>query len=138
MSTAIRKHGAHSAAGLPDGLDASVLDKVGNTPLVKLEALGRGLRSTIHIKLESENPGGSIKDRTALSMVRAAERSGELQPGATIVESTSGNTGIGLALIGRLTGHPVVVVTGDTISQEKLAALHSYVASTSQAHLRRA
>lgn len=59
-------------------------------------------------------------------MVRAAERSGELQPGATIVESTSGNTGIGLALIGRLTGHPVVVVTGDTISQEKLAALHSY------------
>ena len=59
-------------------------------------------------------------------MVRAAERSGELKPGATIVESTSGNTGIGLALIGHLTGHPVVVVTGDTISEEKLAALHNY------------
>lgn len=126
VSTAARKHGLHAAEASPDGLDASVLDKVGNTPLVKLESLGRGLGSSIHIKLESENPGGSIKDRTALGMVRAAERSGELKPGATIVESTSGNTGIGLALIGRLTGHPVVVVTGDTISQEKLAALHSY------------
>ncbi|MFJ4268545.1 PLP-dependent cysteine synthase family protein [Paenarthrobacter nicotinovorans] len=126
MSTATRKHGLHAMPAALDGLDASVLDKVGNTPLVKLEALSRGLGSSIHIKLESENPGGSIKDRTALSMVRAAERSGELQPGATIVESTSGNTGIGLALIGHLTGHPVVVVTGDTISQEKLAALHNY------------
>lgn len=126
MSTAIRKHGVHAAAPIPDGLDASVLDKVGNTPLVKLEALSHGLGSAVHIKLESENPGGSIKDRTALSMVRAAERSGELRPGATIVESTSGNTGIGLALIGHLTGHPVVVVTGDTISEEKLAALHNY------------
>lgn len=109
-----------------DGLEASILDKVGHTPLVALESLGRGLGSSIHVKLESENPGGSIKDRTALSMVRAAEESGELQPGATIVESTSGNTGIGLALIGQLTGHPVVVVTGDSISQEKLDALHSY------------
>lgn len=126
VTTAHRKHGAHAATVPPDALDASVLERVGNTPLVKLEALGRGLGSSIHIKLESENPGGSIKDRTALSMVRAAERSGELKPGATIVESTSGNTGIGLALIGRLTGHPVVVVTGDTISSEKLAALHSY------------
>ncbi|UVJ41693.1 PLP-dependent cysteine synthase family protein [Arthrobacter sp. CJ23] len=121
----VGRHGAH-AAEVPDGLDESVLARVGNTPLVALETLSRGLGSTVHVKLESENPGGSIKDRTALSMVRAAERSGELQPGATIVESTSGNTGIGLALIGRLTGHPVVVVTGDTISEEKLAALHNY------------
>ncbi|MHC6222540.1 PLP-dependent cysteine synthase family protein [Arthrobacter sp. MMS24-S77] len=112
--------------GVDAGLDASVLAHVGNTPLMLLEKLSRGLGSTVHVKLESENPGGSIKDRTALSMVRAAEKSGELQPGAMIVESTSGNTGIGLALIGALTGHPVVVVTGDTISQEKLAALHSY------------
>ncbi|MHC8609234.1 PLP-dependent cysteine synthase family protein [Paenarthrobacter ureafaciens] len=126
VTTAHRKHGAHAATVPADALDASVLERVGNTPLVKLEALGRGLGSSIHIKLESENPGGSIKDRTALSMVRVAEQSGELKPGATIVESTSGNTGIGLALIGRLTGHPVVVVTGDTISSEKLAALHSY------------
>ncbi|MFJ4027928.1 PLP-dependent cysteine synthase family protein [Paenarthrobacter sp. NPDC089989] len=126
VTTAARRHGVHAAMEAPDGLDASVLEKVGNTPLVKLEKLGRGLGSSIHVKLESENPGGSIKDRTALSMVRAAERSGELRPGATIVESTSGNTGIGLALIGHLTGHPVVVVTGDTISEEKLAALHNY------------
>lgn len=104
----------------------SVLAQVGNTPLVRLETLARGLGSTVHVKLESDNPGGSIKDRTALSMVREAERSGVLKPGATIVESTSGNTGIGLALIGALTGHPVVVVTGDSISAEKLAALHRY------------
>ncbi|MCA4135593.1 PLP-dependent cysteine synthase family protein [Arthrobacter sp. M4] len=107
-------------------LDTAILDKVGNTPLVRLEIIGKGLPSEIHVKLESENPGGSIKDRTALSMVRDAERSGALRPGATIVESTSGNTGIGLALIGALTGHPVVVVSADTISDEKLAALRNY------------
>ncbi len=147
MSTTTGNRGRHAAEFAPDGFrgavpggaskdravlnksileSGSILEKVGNTPLVRLEALGRGLGSSIHIKLESENPGGSIKDRTALSMVRAAEESGELRPGATIVESTSGNTGIGLALIGRLTGHPVVVITGDTISEEKLAALRSY------------
>jgi cysteine synthase len=110
----------------PAGDADAVLARVGNTPLVPLDVLSRGLGSTVFVKLESENPGGSIKDRTALSMVRAAERSGDLQPGGTIVESTSGNTGIGLALIGALTGHPVVVVTGDSISSEKLEALNRY------------
>ena len=95
----------HVAPITDSGVDAdAVLARVGNTPLVLLDVLSRGLGSTVFVKLESENPGGSIKDRTALSMVRAAERSGELQPGGTIVESTSGNTGIGLALIGALTG----------------------------------
>ncbi|MBT2512262.1 cysteine synthase family protein [Arthrobacter sp. ISL-30] len=126
MTTVAPKHGAHRSSSPAIPLDNSVLEKVGNTPLVLLEHLSRGLGSSIHIKLESENPGGSIKDRTALSMVRAAERSGDLKPGATIVESTSGNTGIGLALIGTLTGHPVVVITADTISEEKLAVLHNY------------
>ncbi|WCI08018.1 cysteine synthase family protein [Arthrobacter sp. OVS8] len=118
--------GRHTVAELrPNDADA-VLAQVGNTPLVRLTAVARGVASAVYVKLESDNPGGSIKDRTALSMIRAAERSGALQPGATIVESTSGNTGIGLALIGALTGHPVVVVTGDSISAEKLAALHRY------------
>jgi cysteine synthase len=129
MSTMTGRHGPPRHAGpVADlGADAgAVLARVGRTPLAPLEVLSRGLGSTVFVKLESENPGGSIKDRTALSMVRAAERSGELQPGGTIVESTSGNTGIGLALIGALTGHPVVVVTGDSISSEKLAALQRY------------
>jgi cysteine synthase len=119
--------GRHAVQEVDIAADAdAVLAQVGNTPLVPLNILSRDLGNTVYVKLESDNPGGSIKDRTALSMVRAAERSGELRPGATIVESTSGNTGIGLALIGALTGHPVVVVTGDTISSEKLAALHRY------------
>ncbi|MFC9772480.1 MULTISPECIES: PLP-dependent cysteine synthase family protein [unclassified Pseudarthrobacter] len=103
----------------------SPIGLVGNTPLVRLEALGAGLPSEIYVKLESANPGGSVKDRTALSMIRGAEQAGVLQPGATIVESSSGNTGIGLALIGALTGHPVIVVAGDTTSEEKLAVLRS-------------
>jgi cysteine synthase len=129
MSTMTSRHQPprHAAPVVDLGADAgAVLAQVGNTPLVPLHVLSRGLGSTVFVKLESENPGGSIKDRTALSMVRAAERSGELQPGGTIVESTSGNTGIGLALIGALTGHPVVVVTGDSISTEKLEALQRY------------
>lgn len=124
MSIMTGRHAVQAADVASDA--AAVLAQVGNTPLVPLDVLSKGLGSTVYVKLESDNPGGSIKDRTALSMVRAAERNGELQPGATIVESTSGNTGIGLALIGALTGHPVVVVTGDTISAEKLAALHRY------------
>ncbi|MFJ5699324.1 PLP-dependent cysteine synthase family protein [Arthrobacter sp. NPDC093139] len=128
MSTVTGRPEPRQAAAVVDlGADAgAVLARVGHTPLVPLEALSQGLGSTVFVKLESENPGGSIKDRTALSMVRAAERSGELRPGGTIVESTSGNTGIGLALIGALTGHPVVVVTGDSISSEKLEALRRY------------
>lgn len=117
----------HAAPAIDVEADAdAVLAQVGSTRLVPLETLSRGLPGTVFVKLESENPGGSIKDRTALSMVRAAERSGDLQPGGTIVESTSGNTGIGLAFIGALTGHPVVVVTGDSISSEKLEALQRY------------
>ncbi|WP_394940758.1 PLP-dependent cysteine synthase family protein [Psychromicrobium sp. YIM B11713] len=102
---------------------------VGNTPLVEVQGLGLPAgceRSRVLLKLESTNPGGSIKDRTALNMVRTAEASGELRPGATIVESTSGNTGVGLALIGALTGHPVIIITGQDTSQEKIAALRQY------------
>lgn len=78
------------------------------------------------VKLEGRNPGGSSKDRIALNMIRTAEASGALAPGATIVEATSGNTGIGLALIGRLTGHPVVIVHAADVSDEKRKVLAAY------------
>ena len=89
-----------------------MLDLIGSTPMVRLGRLGRDLQAQVVVKLEGRNPGGSAKDRPALQMIRTAEAAGELLPGATIVESTSGNTGIGLALVGRLTGHPVVIVHG--------------------------
>jgi cystathionine beta-synthase/cysteine synthase A len=105
----------------------SVAALIGNTPLVELHALTRGLDDVrILVKLEGRNPGGSSKDRIALNMIRTAEAAGALAPGATIVEATSGNTGIGLALIGRLTGHPVVIVHSADISAEKRAVLAAY------------
>ncbi|AJT42610.1 PLP-dependent cysteine synthase family protein [Psychromicrobium lacuslunae] len=105
------------------------LAAIGNTALVEVTGLDLPAsvgRSRVLLKLESDNPGGSIKDRTALNMVREAELSGDLQPGATIVESTSGNTGVGLALIGALTGHPVVIITGQDTSTEKIEALRRH------------
>lgn len=115
------------------GVADSVLDLIGRTPLVRLHRLTAGLRAQVLVKLEGSNPGGSAKDRPALQMIRAAEVSGELAPGATIVESTSGNTGIGLALVGRLTGHPVVIVHGAGMSREKLALLALYGAELVEA-----
>lgn len=111
----------------------SVLDLVGSTPLVRLGRLTAGLAAQVVVKLEGRNPGGSAKDRAALQMIRTAEASGELLPGATIVESTSGNTGIGLAFVGRLTGHPVVIVHGPGMSREKLALLELYGAELVEA-----
>ncbi|WP_025158544.1 PLP-dependent cysteine synthase family protein [Leifsonia aquatica] len=104
----------------------SVAALIGNTPVVELHTLTRGLSSRVLVKLEGRNPGGSSKDRIALNMIRTAEASGALAPGATIVEATSGNTGIGLALIGRLTGHPVVIVHAADISDEKRKVLAAY------------
>lgn len=111
----------------------SAVDLVGNTPLVELHALTAGLPVRVLVKLEGRNPGGSAKDRVALNIIRQAEASGELAPGATIVESTSGNTGIGLALIGNLTGHPVVIVHAAAISDEKRAVLSAYGAQLVEA-----
>ncbi len=104
----------------------SVAALIGNTPVVELHTLTRGLSARVLVKLEGRNPGGSSKDRIALNMIRTAEASGALAPGATIVEATSGNTGIGLALIGRLTGHPVVIVHAADISDEKRKVLAAY------------
>lgn len=114
------------APAASDDILDSVTALVGNTPVVELRSLARELPARVLVKLESRNPGGSSKDRVALNMVRMAEATGVLAPGATIVEASSGNTGIGLALVGRLTGHPVVVVHSAAISDEKRAVLTAY------------
>ncbi|KOX21488.1 cystathionine beta-synthase [Saccharothrix sp. NRRL B-16348] len=99
---------------------------VGNTPLVKLNAVAEGRRPLILAKVEYLNPGGSVKDRIALRMVEAAERSGELRPGGTIVEPTSGNTGVGLALVAQRKGYKCVFVCPDKVSVDKRNVLKAY------------
>ena len=120
------------SAYLP-GILSSVTDLIGNTPIVELHNLTTGLNCRVLVKLESRNPGGSSKDRIALNLIRTAEADGSLLPGATIVESSSGNTGIGLALVGRLTGHPVIIIHSAFISDEKRALLAAYGAELVEA-----
>lgn len=96
-----------------------VLDQIGDTPLVDVSALSPNPRARILIKLEGENPGGSIKDRIALSMIEDAEKQGVLEPGDTLIESSSGNTGIGLALVARVKGYHLKVVLPDNVSEER-------------------
>lgn len=101
----------------------SVVDAIGNTPLIKLKRASAETQCTILGKAEFMNPGQSVKDRAALFIIRAAERSGALKPGGTIVEGTAGNTGIGLAMVGNALGYQTVIVIPDTQSQEKKDAL---------------
>ncbi len=104
----------------------SVVDLVGNTPLVKLNSVSQGLAATVLAKVEYVNPGGSVKDRIALRMIEAAEASGELKPGGTIVEPTSGNTGVGLAMVAQRKGYRCVFVCPDKVSQDKINVLRAY------------
>lgn len=99
---------------------ASTLNLIGNTPLVQLTGFDTGL-CELHLKLESQNPGASIKDRMAISMIEAAERTGALSAGDTIVEATAGNTGIGLALVAAMKGYRLILVIPDKMSPEKIA-----------------
>ena len=101
---------------------SNLLDLIGNTPLVRLSRLDTG-PCELFAKLESQNPGGSIKDRIALSMIDAAERQGALKPGGTIVEATAGNTGLALALVGALKGYRTLLVVPDKMSREKIMHL---------------
>jgi cystathionine beta-synthase len=101
----------------------SVLELVGGTPLVRLNHLSRGLKPLILAKMESYNPGGSVKDRIGIAMIERAEKLGELKPGGTVVEATSGNTGIGLALACAIRGYRSVFVMTDKCSQEKVRYL---------------
>lgn len=99
---------------------------IGNTPLVRLNRLSPRRGATIYAKVEYANPGGSVKDRICLNMINEAERSGRLKPGATIVEPTSGNTGIGLALIAAVRGYKLILVMPETMSLERVSLLSSY------------
>ena len=104
----------------------SLIDLVGNTPLVKLNRVTEGLAPTVLAKVEYFNPGGSVKDRIATRMIDAAEQSGALRPGGTIVEPTSGNTGVGLALVAQQRGYSCVFVVPDKVSIDKINTLRAY------------
>ena len=104
----------------------SVVDLIGDTPLVRLRRLTEGIRATVLAKVEYFNPGGSVKDRIALRMVEAAEQAGLLRPGGTIVEPTSGNTGIGLALVAQTRGYRCIFVCPDKVSPDKIDVLKAY------------
>src|SRR6266480_3242840 len=104
----------------------ALLDLVGRTPIVRLDKLGRDIEPTLLAKLEHLNPGGSVKDRIGLPMIEAAEREGKLRPGGTIVEPTSGNTGVGLAIAAAIKGYRCIFVMPDKMSQEKIALLRAY------------
>jgi cystathionine beta-synthase len=104
----------------------TALDLVGGTPIVRLEKLGKEVEPLLLAKLEYLNPGGSVKDRIGLALIEAAEREGKLRPGGTIVEPTSGNTGVGLAIAAALKGYRCIFVMPDKMSQEKISMLRAY------------
>ena len=104
----------------------SLLELIGDTPLVRLNRVTEGLACTVAVKLEMLNPGGSVKDRPALAMIEQAERAGELKPGGTIVEPTSGNTGVGLAIVAAQRGYRCIFVVTDKVAPEKIRLLEAY------------
>jgi cystathionine beta-synthase len=112
--------------GAPMEVADSLLDLIGGTPLVRLDRVGRDLSCQLLAKLEYLNPGGSIKDRPALSMILAAEADGSLRPGGTIVEPTSGNTGVGLAMVAARRGYHCIFTMPDKIAEEKRQLLRAY------------
>ncbi len=109
---------------------------IGNTPLVKLQRLGPDNGSEIWVKLEGNNPAGSVKDRAALSMIVEAEKRGEIQPGDVLIEATSGNTGIALAMIAALKGYRMKLLMPDNMSRERRAAMRAYGAELIPGHQR--
>jgi cystathionine beta-synthase len=113
-------------AGRQADIRDSILDTIGETPLVRLDRIAAGVKPQVVAKMETFNPGGSIKDRVALRLIEAAERDGSLRPGGTIVEPTSGNTGTGLAIAARLKGYRVIAVMPDKMSREKIDLLRAY------------
>lgn len=104
----------------------TILQAIGKTPLVRLKRLSQGLLPLIAVKVESQNPGGSIKDRVGLAMITEAERSNLLRPGGTIIEATAGNTGVGLAMVAAVKGYRCIFVLPDKMSSEKIALLKAF------------
>ena len=102
---------------------------IGDTPLVQLQRLTDGLQSRVLVKLEGNNPAGSVKDRPALNMIRRAQQRGDIQPGDTLIEATSGNTGIALAMAAALYGYRMVLIMPDNMSAERKAAMSAYGAT---------
>lgn len=112
----------------------SICDVIGGTPVIRLKRIPQNNWAEILVKLELFNPGGSVKDRIGLSMIEAAEREGRLKPGGTIIEATSGNTGIGLAMVGAAKGYKVVLTMPDDVSIERVALLRAYGARVILTH----
>src|SRR5881227_1657695 len=105
---------------------ANVIDTIGWTPLIRLNSVTRGIRTPIYAKAEFFNPGGSVKDRIGLPIIERAEREGKLKPGGTVVEGTSGNTGVGLAIAAALRGYKCIFTVPDKMSQEKVRLLKAF------------
>ena len=103
-----------------------ILELIGNTPILKLNNIIEEDSADVYVKLEKFNPGGSIKDRAALGMIEKAEKLGVLKPGSTIIEPTSGNTGIGIAMLGKIKGYKVIIVMPDTMSKERRDLIKAY------------
>jgi cysteine synthase A len=108
------------------GIFSNVLETIGNTPLIRLNRLTNGLKCTVVAKTESRNPGGSVKDRICLSMITEAEKQGLIKPEAVIIEPTSGNTGIGLAMVSAVKGYHLILTMPDTMSIERRNLLKAY------------
>jgi cystathionine beta-synthase len=104
----------------------NILETIGNTPLVKINSITKDLPCTVLAKVETTNPGNSIKDRMALKMIEDAEKDGRLKPGGTIIEGTSGNTGMGLAIAAIIKGYKCIFTTTDKQSKEKVDALRAF------------
>jgi len=111
---------------MPISKSVTIIEQIGNTPLVRLEKLEEKGAAAIYAKVEAFNPGGSIKDRICLAMIEAAEQDGSLKPGATVVEPTSGNTGIGLSMVCAVKGYKLVLTMPDTMSIERRNLLKAY------------
>src|SRR5471030_1054707 len=107
-------------------MQETILQSIGRTPLVRLRCLAEDLQAKVFVKLESLNPGGSVKDRVALAMIAEAERKGLLRPGGTIIEATAGNTGVGLAMVAAVKGYRCIFVLPDKMSLEKISLLKAY------------
>ncbi|MGB3306375.1 MAG: cystathionine beta-synthase [Thermomicrobiales bacterium] len=118
--------GTVPAASARPRLFANVIEALGNTPLVRLNHITQGIRTPVYAKLEMMNPGGSVKDRIGIRMIEEAERRGWLRPGGTIVEPTSGNTGVGLAMAAAVKGYRCIFVMPDKVSTEKVQLLRAY------------
>src|SRR6266480_1403528 len=107
-------------------MQETIQQSVGRTPLVKVRRLSEGLQAAVYVKVESMNPGGSVKDRVGVAMITEAERRGWLRPGGTIIEATAGNTGVGLAMAAAVKGYRCIFVMPDKMSAEKIRLLRAY------------